>query len=1452
MLEELEILMDSAEGLNMEVREMFTLALGIMLVLRYTGLVAWRCGQVTSDLVIAVCTQLLLSIILGGSLWWLVGHGIAHGDGLLFGTTGYIPTLDREKFEAVWFIELFVAVTALDGVQSLVIGRVNFVQYLIIATFLMGFSIPVAFHSVWGRTSWLRPGSENVLLAGFFDPSGGITAALFSGGSAIACAVTIGRRNFKTATDAASQQRALEGHNYFFQATGFLMAWMILYAQVSNGVLQDTVKIGNIGNSLLFLIVSSSFGSIASLLCSLDINRHYKLSSVVNGIAASLNASCSACHCVPVSWAPLVGMLSACIYFGVRKGLDKARVDDPFLVLSSTFAPAVWGCIAAALFADKRYFTTSHVGEGLFRDGNSDALFSHILGIIVISGWGFLSMLICTKLLVSIADLTEDASDLIDHGGCYCDVAGMFDKDADKEPLLDREYTSASFCAASEFAPPTVRSQSVIEEEKASKLSQSGLDVSFHQFEPEFENELLQKRNIKLQVFRWVAYLVVISTSMGCSLAQPDEAGESIISNSDITTELSHVIGNITLQISDAKGDMNTVWVLLCGIIVFSMQLGFCYIESGGVRSSSVINITFKNIGDCAIGSMCWWLTGYGMSYADGGIFFTSTTDLFAMSPIPGSEDGGRLAHFFLSFTYMTTAVTIISGAVAERITLPAYYMIVAAISSFFYPLVVRTIWSEYGFASPWSTNRIGSGCLDFAGSIVIHMYGGCCALVMASIIGHRTLINGIDLFSDAGQEIVAGHNKFQTAAGTLLLWFAWFAFNAGSVVQISDGGSIVAANAIVCTLLAASTAGMSGLATSRFFFGYYDVGHVCNCVLTGLVSITAGCAYMSPVYAPPIGVIACVVYSCVRLLRIRLRIDDVIDAGAVHFGGGVWGGISTGLFSDCERIRIAVGDSDITNCGLFVGGGWTLLGVQLAAILSVIGWGFLTSSILSFIITQTVGLRVDPFFEIHGIDQSEHLAHSYDYIERIQAERTRAVEAQEVAEKVTQAMSLFNLEDAEGVIQASRARHDCELYQYFDRLLGNLKLYKPYLPDTLFQDVGEFGSENGSDSDESSAKETHIGTSAHVTSVATTAMVGSKLATGLNRHMKSTVLHARLVEDHEHITIPERVAKYTLVIGLFEDLVKESRGCLMKVEGNQLMAVWGISSFVAMSGYVATRISLAALAKYKSITMGDEKPNPEMPLSGLSVDDKCMLFVAIAGGNVLSGNIGTSTTRSSIIHGAPVAQVEVLSHVAAYLRCRLVIDRITSQYASNYYDFRPVDVISGNHFSFSHEIYEIVSVKKSMKQDNREWMYELQQTEKEKSNVNEDYIEAFKLMRGADYKSAVNSLVSHLERTPTDTGGQRLLVIAQNLEFDSRYKPCKFRRYIHSPPFSLYPGERLPHETIRDIVVSVISVLAITVTTLNTSHSPIRKHNKVAILNNQSSLLDNVPADGTPAWGNE
>jgi Amt family ammonium transporter len=444
----------------------------------------------------------------------------------------------------------------------------------------------------------------------------------------------------------------------------------------------------------------------------------------------------------------------------------------------------------------------------------------------------------------------------------------------------------------------------------------------------------------------------------------------------------------VACQLSVAKAEADVHYILWASALVFLMQAGFATLSAGSIRQKNVKNILLKNLLDACMGALGWFLLGYGFAYdVDGpphetNPFIGTGSNNFALSgyddkTAKGVHDEGHglasWAGFQFQFAFAAAAATIVSGAVAERCQLSAYLIYTVCITGFIYPVVVHWVWDGAGFLSVGNADAWGVGCIDFAGSGVVHMTGGWAAMVAAKILGPRT-----------GRwekpERFEGHSTPLQIIGTFLLWFGWYGFNPGSTLAL-HGNANVAARATVTTTLAGASGGVAGLfikyymPTSLGGTHVYDVGHTCNSLLAGLVGITAGCNVVSPWAAIVIGVVAAFVYHLASCTMRKLRIDDPLDAFAVHGANGAWGVIATGLFAVGSYAQDQYGGTQTEmDAGLFMPGTTGLLfGSQLAAVSVEIPW-VVGMSFLLFTTLKLAGIfRVPMDQEEAGLDASKH-----------------------------------------------------------------------------------------------------------------------------------------------------------------------------------------------------------------------------------------------------------------------------------------------------------------------------------------------------------------------------------------------------------------------------------------------------------------------------------------------
>ena len=401
------------------------------------------------------------------------------------------------------------------------------------------------------------------------------------------------------------------------------------------------------------------------------------------------------------------------------------------------------------------------------------------------------------------------------------------------------------------------------------------------------------------------------------------------------------------------------VWFLIGAALVFWMQAGFAMVETGFTRAKNAGNILMKNLMDFCIGTVVFILIGFGLFLGE---------DLVGLIGKPGFDIFTAYADFnwsafVFNLVFCATAATIVSGAMAERTKFLSYCIYSGVISAFIYPIEAHWIWGGGWLAQ--------IGFHDFAGSCAIHMVGGISALIGAKMLGPR-----IGKFTkDKDGKIVRvnafpGHNITVGCLGVFILWLGWYGFNGAAATSVEQLGSI-----FVTTTVAPAVATVVCMVFTWIKYGKPDVSMCLNASLAGLVAITAGCDVTDVTGAIIISAVSGVlVVFGVWLLDYKLHIDDPVGAVAVHCLNGIWGTIAVGLFATDTAPGYSIADASGKKLvGLFYGGGFELLGLQLIGFVSVALWTAVTITITFLVIRKTVGLRVSEEEEMLGLDVTEH-----------------------------------------------------------------------------------------------------------------------------------------------------------------------------------------------------------------------------------------------------------------------------------------------------------------------------------------------------------------------------------------------------------------------------------------------------------------------------------------------
>ena len=436
--------------------------------------------------------------------------------------------------------------------------------------------------------------------------------------------------------------------------------------------------------------------------------------------------------------------------------------------------------------------------------------------------------------------------------------------------------------------------------------------------------------------------------------------------------------------LSTIDGKIFGVWFLIGAALVFWMQAGFAMVETGFTRAKNAGNIIMKNLMDFCIGTVVFILVGFGLLLGEnalGGFLGIPTFDIFS------DYSSFDWSSFVFNLVFCATTATIVSGAMAERTKFLSYCVYSAVISAVIYPIEAHWTWGGGWLAE--------MGFHDFAGSNCIHMVGGLCALIGASILGPRIGKFGRDKNGKVTSvNAFPGHNLPIGALGVFILWLGWYGFNGAAATSVEQLGSV-----FVTTTIAPAVATVVCMIFTWVKYKKPDVSMCLNASLAGLVAITAPCDSVDAAGSIVIGAVAgLLVVFGVWFCDNVIHVDDPVGAVAVHFMNGVWGTIAVGLFSTNTVPGYSIANANGEELvGLFYGGGGELLGIQIIGLLATAGWTAVTITIAFLVIKKVIGLRVSEEEEIKGLDSTEHgLPSAYSGFAIMDVSNTLNVDANE------------------------------------------------------------------------------------------------------------------------------------------------------------------------------------------------------------------------------------------------------------------------------------------------------------------------------------------------------------------------------------------------------------------------------------------------------------------------
>ena len=404
---------------------------------------------------------------------------------------------------------------------------------------------------------------------------------------------------------------------------------------------------------------------------------------------------------------------------------------------------------------------------------------------------------------------------------------------------------------------------------------------------------------------------------------------------------LAILTGNAFAEVSEESAYIfNTFSFLVHGFLVMLMAMGFTCLEAGLVRSKNTAAICLKNVGLYSLAGIMFYLVGYGFMYNEVNGFIGQPTLWNPEAEVSSADGYSKMSDWFFQMVFCATAMSIVSGTIAERIKLAPFFIFAVILTGVIYPIQGSWVWGG-GFLAEM-------GCSDYAGSTLVHSVGGWAALMGAIIIGPR-----LGKYSSSGSVIaIPGSNLPLATIGTFILWFGWFGFNGGSQLALGSAADAAAmANVYVNTNMAACGGLVAAMTLASILYGKVDLTLALNGALAGLVSITAGPDVPYPWQAILIGAIGGILCTLAIPLLDKLKIDDVVGAISVHLVAGIWG-------------TLVVGIPGLNGSGDFM--------TQLYGVVAIGLFVSIVSAVVWFILKATVGLRPSEEEEMMGLDVSE------------------------------------------------------------------------------------------------------------------------------------------------------------------------------------------------------------------------------------------------------------------------------------------------------------------------------------------------------------------------------------------------------------------------------------------------------------------------------------------------
>ncbi|KAK3697510.1 hypothetical protein QZH41_011277, partial [Actinostola sp. cb2023] len=928
----------------------------ITFIVLQVGFAFLEAGSVRSKNTTNILIKNVLDVFIGGIAFWLFGYAFAYGSegnsfiGYSYFALSYIP----DTVYAHWFFQFVFAATASTIVSGAMAERTEFRSYMVYSVFLTGKEIHLS-------GGWLALGTTYIdnnvtTTVTYMDFAGSSVVHMLGGGCALVGAILVGARIGRF--DQFGDPVVIQGHTVPMSALGGFILFFGFFAfnGGSQGSIASEGDAAIVAQAIVNTILSGTTGYRGGgALTAMIIKRmgfaekKWSLLITINGALTGMVAICAGASVFKPYCALVVGVVAGAGYILWSWAVLKVKIDDPLDAVAVHFGGGIWGILAAPLLAYDR---------GVFYKWDRLA-FTQL-------GWNMAGMVSIRSLVywMCINHVWNHAS---------CKTTTRLDIPKHGEPAYPQASYGHGWNEANEKSPSFLAAVHGLTDPESGNIPSNGIN-NVQNTSGDVQMTRYRKVPCRAVPCRAVPCRAVPCRAVPCRAvpcravpcrAVPCRAVPCrvlAIQHREIPVL---TLCRVLLGRSSSVYNTNADWLFkqflmpsihkVTRITFIVLQVGFAFLEAGSVRSKNTTNILIKNVLDVFIGGIAFWLFGYAFAYGSEGNSFIGYS-YFALSYIPDTV----YAHWFFQFVFAATASTIVSGAMAERTEFRSYMVYSVFLTGFIYPVVAHWAWDPKGWLAVGTTftdNNVTYTVtyMDFAGSSVVHMLGGGCALVGAILVGAR--IGRFDQFGNP--VVIQGHTVPMSALGGFILFFGFFAFNGGSQGSIaSEGDAEIVALAIVNTIISGGGGALTAMIIKRMGFAEkkWSLLITINGGLTGMVSICAGASVFKPYCALVVGVVAGAGYILWSWAVLKIKVDDPLDAVAVHFGGGIWGILAAPLLAYDRGVlykwdRLA----------------FTQLGWNMAGMVSIALWSTGCAFIMFGIMRLAKQLRVDEDIEIKG-----------------------------------------------------------------------------------------------------------------------------------------------------------------------------------------------------------------------------------------------------------------------------------------------------------------------------------------------------------------------------------------------------------------------------------------------------------------------------------------------------